>query len=167
VGAAMAAGSQLLNGNCALLVKLPNTKNNTKINGIGNIFSTNVLFLISRDPNTTTRKPSPKRFVKAVFILALQEEEFWKKRTKKKEVTPKPSQPISREKILLPKMKKIIEEINIIVKSKKRNIRTSLLIYSFAKKKTEVTIIINVLKKTIDKKSIKNLISKFPINIKK
>ena len=105
--------------------------------------------------------------VKAVFILALQEEEFWKKRTKKNEVTPKPSQPISKEKILLPKMKKIIEEINIIVKSINRNIKTSPLMYSFAKKKTEVTIIIKVLKKMIDKKSTRKLISKFPINKKK
>lgn len=167
MGAAIAAGSQLLKGNCALLVKLPNTRNNTKIKGIENIFSINILFLIKREPNTTTRKPSPKRLVKAVFILALQEEEFWKKRTKKNEVTPKPSQPISKEKILLPKMKKIIEEINIIVKSINRNIKTSPLMYSFAKKKTEVTIIIKVLKKMIDKKSTRKLISKFPINKKK
>jgi len=58
---------------------------------------------------------------------------FGKKRTKKKEVTPNPSQPINRAKILLPKIKKIIEEINIIVKNKNRKIKTSPFMYSLEK----------------------------------
>ena len=34
VGAAIAAGNQFLNGNCALLVKLPNTNNATNTIGM-------------------------------------------------------------------------------------------------------------------------------------
>jgi len=39
VGAAIAAGNQLLNGNCALLVKLPKIKKNSIILCLKNIFS--------------------------------------------------------------------------------------------------------------------------------
>jgi len=84
VGAAIAAGNQFLKGNWALLVKLPKTKKNSKILGTKNIFSIKKLFLSNRAAKTIIKKPSPNRLVRAVFILALQEEEFWKKRTKKK-----------------------------------------------------------------------------------
>ncbi len=160
VGAAIAAGNQFLKGNWALLVKLPKTKKNNKIVGKKNIFSIKELFLSKRAAKIIIRKPSPNRLVKAVFILALQEEEFWKKRTKKNEVIPKPSQPINKENILLPKIKKIIEEINISVKNRNRNIKISPFMYSLEKKNTEETIIIRVLKKIIDKKSTRKLISK-------
>jgi len=160
VGAAIAAGSQFLKGNWALLVNLPRIKKNNNTVGIKNIFSMKKLFLNNSAAKTIIRKPSPSRLVRAVFILALQDEEFWKKRTKKKEVTPKPSHPINKENILLPKIKKIIEEINIRVKNKNRNIKISPFIYSFEKKNTEETMIIRVLKNTIDKKSTKKLISK-------
>lgn len=159
VGAAIAAGNQLLNGNWALLVNLPKIKKISKTVGIKNIFSIKMLLLNNKDAKTIIKNPSPNRLVIAVFILAAQEEEFWKNRTRKKEVTPSPSQPINRVKILLPKIKKIIEEINISVKNKNRNIRISPFIYSFAKKNTDATIINKVLKNTIDKKSTKNLIS--------
>lgn len=159
VGAAMAAGNQLLNGNWALFVNLPKIKNRNSTVGIKNIFSIKTLLLNNKEAKTIIKNPSPNRLVIAVFILAAQDEEFWKNRTRKKEVTPNPSQPINRVKILLPKIKKIIDEINIRVKNKKRNIKTSPFIYSFAKKNTEATIIINVLKNTIDKKSTKKLIS--------
>lgn len=118
-----------------------------------------MLFLSNNEAKTIIKNPSPSRLVMAVFILAAQDEEFWKNSTRKKEVTPRPSQPINRVKILLPKIKKIIDEINMRVKNKNRNIRTSPFMYSFAKKNTEATIIIKVLKNTIDKKSTKKLIS--------
>lgn len=156
----MAAGNQFLKGNWALLVNLPKIRKNTKIVGIKNIFSIKKLFLRRSAANTIIRNPSPNRFVKAVFILALQEDEFWKNRTRKKEVTPNPSQPINSENMLLPKMKKIIEEINMRVKNINRNIKISPFMYSLEKKNTEETIIIRVLKNTIDKKSTRNLISK-------
>jgi len=84
VGAAMAAGSQFLKGNWALLVNLPKIRKNNKIVGTINIFSIKKLFLNRRAAKTIIRNPSPNRLVRAVFILALQEEEFWKKRTRKK-----------------------------------------------------------------------------------
>lgn len=133
VGAAMAAGNQFLKGNCALLVKLPKIRNRINTVGIKNIFSINTLLLSNKAPNTMIKNPSPNRLVIAVFILAAQDEEFWKNKTKKKEVTPKPSHPIKRVKILLPKIKKIIDEMNINVKNRKRNINTSPFIYSLAK----------------------------------
>jgi hypothetical protein len=160
VGAAIAAGNQFLKGNWALLVKLPKISNKTKASGTKNIFSIKTLFLNIKLEKTIIRNPSPRRFVRAVFILALQEEEFWKNRTRKKEVTPKPSHPMSRAKMLLPKMKNTIDETKLIVKNKKRKISTSPFIYSLEKKRTDVTMIIKVLKNTIDKKSTTNLISK-------
>jgi hypothetical protein len=141
-------------------VKLPKISNRTKASGTKNIFSMKTLFLSIKLEKTIIRNPSPKRFVKAVFILALHEEEFWKKRTRKNEVTPSPSQPINRAKILLPKMKNTIDDTKLIVKNRNRKISTSPFIYSFEKKRTDVTIIIKVLKKTIDMKSTTNLISK-------
>lgn len=141
-------------------MKLPKINNRTKASGTKNIFSMKTLFLSIKLEKTIIRNPSPKRFVKAVFILALHEEEFWKKRTRKNEVTPNPSQPINRAKILLPKMKNTIDDTKLIVKNKNRKISTSPFIYSFEKKRTDVTIIIKVLKKTIDMKSTTNLISK-------
>lgn len=160
VGAAIAAGNQLLNGNCALLVKLPKIRKNNIILCLKNIFSIWVLFLNKEQANAIIKKPSPKRFVNAVFILALQEEEFWKNKTKKKEVTPNPSHPINKVNKLLPKIKKIIERIKANLKNKNWKIRISSFMYSLAKNNTEETIIINVLKNKIDKKSIKKLISK-------
>jgi hypothetical protein len=118
------------------------------------------LFLNIKLEKTIIRNPSPSRFVRAVFILALQEEEFWKNRTRKNEVTPNPSHPISKAKILLPKMKKTMDDTKLMVKNRNRKIRTSPFIYSLEKNRTEVTIIIKVLKKTIDMKSTTNLISK-------
>jgi hypothetical protein len=141
-------------------VKLPKISNKTKASGTKNIFSMKTLFLSIKLEKTIIRNPSPKRFVKAVFILALHEEEFWKKRTRKNEVTPSPSQPINRAKILLPKMKNTIDDTKLIVKNRNRKISTSPFMYSFEKKRTDVTIIIKVLKKTIDMKSTTNLISK-------
>lgn len=141
-------------------MKLPKINNRTKASGTKNIFSMKTLFLSIKLEKTIIRNPSPKRFVKAVFILALHEEEFWKNRTRKNEVTPNPSQPINRAKILLPKMKNTIDDTKLIVKNKNRKISTSPFIYSFEKKRTDVTIIIKVLKKTIDMKSTTNLISK-------
>jgi hypothetical protein len=118
------------------------------------------LFLNIKLEKTIIRNPSPKRLVRAVFILALQEEEFWKNNTRKKEVTPNPSHPIKRAKILLPKIKNTIDETNLIVKNRKRKISTSPFMYSLEKNRTDVTIIIKVLKKIIDMKSTTNLISK-------
>jgi hypothetical protein len=160
VGAAIAAGNQFLKGNCALLVKLPKISNRTKVSGTKNIFSMKTLFLNIKLEKTIIRNPSPKRLVRAVFILALQEEEFWKNNTRKKEVTPNPSHPIKRAKILLPKIKNTIDETNLIVKNRKRKISTSPFMYSLEKNRTDVTIIIKVLKKIIDMKSTTNLISK-------
>lgn len=141
-------------------MKLPKISNRTKASGTKNIFSMKTLFLSIKLEKTIIRNPSPKRLVKAVFILALQEEEFWKNKTRKKEVTPRPSHPIKRAKILLPKIKNTIDETKLMVKNKKRKISTSPFIYSLEKKRTDVTIIIRVLKKTIDIKSTTNLISK-------
>jgi hypothetical protein len=141
-------------------VNLPRISRSTKVIGTKNIFSINTLFLNIKLEKTIMRKPSPKRLVRAVFILALHEEEFWKNKTRKKEVTPNPSHPIKREKILLPKMKNTIDDTNLIVKNRKRKIRISPFIYSLEKNKTDVTIIIKVLKNKIDIKSTIKLSSK-------
>jgi hypothetical protein len=69
VGAAMARGSQLLKGNCALLVKAP------KINIRGKrkeyIKEEN-----TRDEKNQKRQKSPKRFVKTVTSAPLEEDQF-------------------------------------------------------------------------------------------
>lgn len=56
-------------------------------------------------------------------------------------------------------MKNTIEEINKRVNNTNRKISTSPFMYSLEKNNTEVTMIINVLKKTIDKKSTMKLSS--------
>lgn len=76
VGAAIAAGNQLLNGNWALLVNLPRIKKTSNTVGIKNIFSIKILLLSNKDAKTIIKNPSPNRLVIAVFILAAQEEEF-------------------------------------------------------------------------------------------
>lgn len=76
VGAAIAAGSQLLKGNWALLVKLPKIRRTTNTVGTKNIFCTKMFLLNKSLAKTIIKKPSPNRFVRAVFILAPHEEEF-------------------------------------------------------------------------------------------
>lgn len=76
VGAAIAAGSQFINGNCALLVNLPNNSSNIEKSGIIVISFIEKFLFNSKIAKVTTNRPSPKRFVIAVFIAAAHDEEF-------------------------------------------------------------------------------------------
>jgi len=159
VGAAIAAGSQFINGNCALLVKLPNRNKIIEKIGIIDISFIEKFSLNNKIAKVTTNKPSPRRLVIAVFIAAAHDEEFWKKITKKNEVAPNPSQPISSVKILPLKIKKIIDIINKKVARTNRYSKISSFIYSIEKKKTDKEIMVRIILKNTEKKSIRNLIS--------
>ena len=74
------------------------------------------------------RTPSPKRLVRAVFIPAAQEAVFWKKITKKKEVTPRPSHPIKIVNNLPPKIRHSIDDTNLNVTKRNRKVNFSSLI---------------------------------------
>jgi hypothetical protein len=76
VGAAIAAGSQFINGNCALLVNLPNKKRTIEKIGMIDISFIEKFSLNNKIAKVTTNKPSPKRLVIAVFIAAAHDEEF-------------------------------------------------------------------------------------------
>lgn len=95
----------------------------------------------------------------AVFIAAAHDEEFWKKITKKNEVAPSPSQPINNVKILPLKIKKIIDIINKKVARTNRYSKISSFMYSIEKKKTDNEIMVRIILKNTEKKSIRNLIS--------
>lgn len=95
----------------------------------------------------------------AVFIPALQELEFWKKITRKKDVIPNPSQPINKVTILPLKINKIIDKIKQVVAKKNRLFKISNFMYSKQKNHTDRTILIKTIKNVIEKKSKKKLTS--------
>lgn len=112
VGAAIAAGNQEEKGNWALLVIA--VKISKRVTEYEQLPGNNL-----RDKRTN-KKPSPKRLVKAVIMPLLRDFRFLKQITKRKEVTPKPSQPIKAPNKLAKKINKIIDLTKLITSLKNR-----------------------------------------------
>lgn len=106
----MAAGSQVIKGNWALLVILRKIIRNIKIK---------LLNLIIIKLKITIKIISPKRFLKKVNKLLFKVNQFLKKLTNKKEDTPNPSQPKNIKKIELEISNNNIENPKIVNQNKK------------------------------------------------
>jgi hypothetical protein len=113
VGAAIAAGNQLIKGNWALLVILIPKIKKLKIKIL------KFFILKIKNEKNINKKTSPTRFLRNVNILLFKVVQFLKKLTKIKEEIPRPSQPINKVKILFLNSNIIIEQIKIIRTIKK------------------------------------------------